>query len=439
MAPGVHADSVSMDARATWERDKHQSHTAEPVLIIGAGPGGLAAAAELRRLGVPSQVIERSDVVAPSWRTRYDGLRLNTCRWNSRLRPEDRFEAGVPFFPLRDHAVRYLESFAARHEVKVRFGVRVDRIDPCPDGWLLSTNAEPLTARQVIVAIGHQHTPWMPAWPGRDQFPGQILHSLEYRSPEEFRDRDVLVVGGGCSGLDIARDLAQGGAHRVRLAVRTQPNLLLKMSCGLPTDLLAAALFRLPTRIADPIGRLVQRLTVGDLSRWGLTLPEAGIFTRLHQGAAPTIVGRDVIAAIRAGEFEIVPGVSAVNADGVRLTDGATLRPDALIAATGYTTGLEPIVGHLGVLDEAGLPFQYRGIPMRPGLRFLGYAPCMGVIGRDARRVARHLYRELTATARAEDFPEVSRPATTAAPFDRPLSTPTPLVLANEATADISQ
>ena len=400
-----------MLARAASERDKQQTKTADPVLIIGAGPAGLAAAAELRRLGVAALVIERSDVIAPSWRARYDGLRLNTCRWNSKLRPEDSFEAGVPFFPRRDHAVCYLESFAARHDVKVRFGVRVDRIDPCPDGWLLSTSAEPLTARQVIVAIGHQHTPWMPAWPGRDQFPGQILHSLEYRNPEEFRDRDVLVVGGGCSGLDIARDLAQGGAHRVRLAVRTQPNLLLKMSCGVPTDLLAAALFRLPTRIADPAGRLVQRLTVGDLSHWGLTVPDVGIFTRLHEGAAPTIVGHDVIAAIRAGDFEIVPGVCAVNAGGVRLTDGTTLRPDALIAATGYTTGLEPLVGHLGVLDEAGLPFQYRGSPVRPGLRFIGYAPCMGVIGRDARRVARHLYGERTGSEPAADFPEVSRAA----------------------------
>jgi len=390
-----------MLARAAWERKKRQTKTGEPVLIVGAGPAGLAAAAELRRLGVPAQIIERSSAVAPSWRARYDGLRLNTCRWNSKLRREDRFEADAPFFPLRDHAVRYLESFAAQHDLKVRFGVQVDRIDPGPDGWLLSTNAEPLPARQVIVAIGHQHTPWMPAWAGRDQFPGHILHSFEYRNPEEFRDRDVLVVGGGCSGLDIARDLAQGGARRVRLAVRTQPNLLRKMSCGLPTDLLAAALFRLPTRIADPAGRLVQRLTVGDLGEWGLTVPDVGIFTRLHEGTAPMIVGGDVIAAIRAGDFEIVPGVCAVDAGGVRLTDGTTLRPDTLIAATGYTTGLEPLVGHLGVLDEAGLPLQYRGIPVRPGLRFLGYAPCMGVIGRDARRVARHLCDELTAADRS--------------------------------------
>jgi hypothetical protein len=397
-----------MLARAAREQDHQLDTAAEPVLIIGAGPAGLAAAAELRRLGLPAQVIERSDVVASSWRSRYDRLRLNTCRWNSTLRPGDRFEAGIPFFPLRDQAAQYLESFAARHEVDVRFGVEVNRIDSSPEGWLVSTNVGPLVARQVIVAIGHQHTPWMPAWPGQAEYPGRILHSVDYRNPEGFGDRDVLVVGGGCSGLDIARDLAQGGARRVRLAVRTQPNLLLKMSCGLPTDLLAAALFRLPLRIADPIGRLVQRLTVGDLRARGLAPPDVGIFTRLHEGTAPAIVSREVITAIRAGEFEIVAGVSSVNGDGVRLTDATTIQPEAIIAATGYTTGLEPLVGHLGVLDADGLPFQFRGIPVRPGLRFLGYAPCMGVIGRDARRVVKHLPAEVTGTAPAPGLPKLS-------------------------------
>jgi cation diffusion facilitator CzcD-associated flavoprotein CzcO len=388
--------SVGSDRAPGWIDPP--SATDEPVLIIGAGPAGLAAAAELHAFGVPAQIIERSHVIAPSWRTRYDGLQLNTCRWNSKLRPKEPFEAEVPFFPRRDQVVSYLDSFAARHDLDVRFGVQVERIDPSPDGWVVSTSAGPLSARQVIVAIGHQHTPWMPAWPGRDRFPGRILHSVEYRNPAPFRDRDVLVVGGGCSGLDIARDLAQGGARRVRLAVKTPQNLLLKRFWGVPTDLLTAALLKLPIGMADTVGRVVQRLTVGDLSASGLAFPKTGIFTRLRQGAPPALVSREVIAAIKARDFEIVPGVAAVNAEGVRLSDGTILQPDAIIAATGYTTGLDPLVGHLGVLDEAGLPFHYRGLPVKPGLRFLGYAPCMGVIGRDARFVVRHLYIELTGT-----------------------------------------
>jgi putative flavoprotein involved in K+ transport len=384
------------------DRVRQQSPTVDPVVIIGAGPAGLAAAAELRRRGVSSQVLERHQLVASSWRTRYDHLQLNTCRWNSQLTLRDRFARGVPFFAARDQAVQYLEAFAERHEADVRFGVEVERIDPCPGGWELSTNGEPLRARQVIVAIGHQHTPRIPEWPGRAAFPGQIVHSSAYRNPERFQGQDVLVVGAGCSGLDIATDLAQGGAGRVRLAMRTPPNLLLKMSCGLPTDLLAAGLYRVPTRIADVVGRLLQRLTVGDLSPWGVTPPEAGIFTRLHQGSPPAIVRREIVAAIRAREFEIVPGVRAMGADGVELEDGTVSQPDVVIAATGYGTGLEQIVGHLDIVDDTGMPPEFHGVPVRPGLRFLGYAPCMGVIGRDARRVVAHLHTELLGAQPAE-------------------------------------
>jgi putative flavoprotein involved in K+ transport len=383
--------------------------TVDPVLIIGAGPAGLAAAAELRRRGVPSQVLERTERVASSWRARYDHLQLNTCRWNSQLTLGDHFKRGVPFFPLRDQAVQYLEAFAERHDVDVRFGVNVERIDPGPDGWEVSTNGEVLRARQVIVAIGHQHTPTVPAWPERDEFPGRVIHSSAYRNPEGFQGLDVLVVGAGCSGLDIATDLAQGGAARVRLAMRTPPNLLLKLSCGLPTDFLAAGLYRVPNRVADWVGRLLQRITVGDLSRWGVTAPEAGIFTRLHEGFAPAIVRPEVIAAIKARDFDIVPGVRAINADGVELEDGTRSHPDVVIAATGYGTGLQPILGHLGMLDGAGMPPEFQGVPVQPGLRFLGYAPCMGVIGRDARRVVRHLHSELLSTQPAHQ-PSATHP-----------------------------
>lgn len=381
-------------------RSKGLDRTAAPVLIIGAGPAGLAAAAELGRHGLHSRIIDRADAVASSWRSRYDALQLNTCRWNSVLKVGDRFEPGTPFFPLREHAVRYLEGFAAAHEIDVQFGVQVDRIDPTPEGWEVATSAGPMTARQVVVATGHQHTPWVPDWPEKDEFPGTIVHSLHYRNPAPFQGQDVLVIGGGCSGLDIARDLAQGGAARVRVAVRTHPNLLLKSSLGLPTDLLAAVLHRVPVRFADTIGRAIQRRTVGDLSEWGLRWPEEGIFTVQHRdGHPPVIVSREVIAAIRARRFDIVPGVASVGASGVQLLDGTTMQPDAIIAATGYTTGLPPLVGHLGVLDERGEPRNYRQAAIRPGLHFLGYAPCMGVIGRDARRVMRHVLDELRSDA----------------------------------------
>jgi glycine/D-amino acid oxidase-like deaminating enzyme len=375
--------------------------TAEPgVMVVGAGPAGLAAAAELGRVGVPTTVLDRSDAVASSWRGRYDRLRLNTCRWSSAL-PGLRFRKGTPLFPSRDELIGYLEDYAERCGLDVRFGVRVDRIDSVEGGWCLTTSAGRLAARQVIVATGYQHTPRLPDWPGRERYPGRLLHSASYRNPGEFRGADVLVVGPGCSGMEIAYDLARGGARRVRLAVRTQPNIMLRESSGVPGDLPARALFKLPPRWADAVAAKVRQKSIGDLSPWGLTPPQEGIFARdRREGKTPAIVDVEVIAAIKAGEIDIVLAVESVDEAGVRLADGTMFQPDAIIAATGYTRGLNPMVGHLGVLDSRGVPRAHGGPAAAPGLRFIGYLPrpaMVGLVGHEARRAARQIKHEIAA------------------------------------------
>jgi thioredoxin reductase len=320
---------------------------------------------------------------------------MNTCRWNIMLW-FGRFPRGTPTFPARDEFVRYLESYVSKHDLQVHCGVKVGRIDRVADGWRLATSAGELTARNVIVATGHERIPKMPDWPGYRRFPGRLLHSAEYRNPREFRGRDVLVVGSGCSAMDIAGDLTQGGAGRVRLAVRTQPHLVLRNSAWGPNDLLAAALQRVPTRIADSIDEFIRRKTVGDLALWGLTVPAEGTFSALRRDdSQPTIIDPDVIEAIMGGRIEIIAEVSSVDANGVRLKDGTVLWPDTIIAATGFRTGLEPLVGHLGVLDDGGMPRDSYGSASVPGLYFLGYETGVGVIGPRSRRATRHLCREL--------------------------------------------
>jgi putative flavoprotein involved in K+ transport len=385
----------------------------EPVLIIGAGAAGLTVAAELRRAGVESEILERGSAVGTSWRGHYDRLALNTCRWYSQLSHEP-FPRNVGVFPTRDEWVRYLESYAERHEVEVLVGVQVDRIDPCDGGWRVSTSDGDRIARQVVVTMGHQHTPRLPDWPGRQGFPGRVLHASEYRSAEGFAGADVLVIGAGCSAMDIAYDLCVGGAARVRVAVRTQPNLRLRRMLGVPGDLVLTAFFRLPVRLADRLDSILRRVFIGDLSRWGLTPPEEGHFTRtarVGSGQSPTIVNRSVIRAIRAGKIEIVAAVENLAAEGVRLTDGSALQPDAVIAATGYTTGLVPVVGHLGMLDERGRPKVYGGPASAPGLRFSGYTPNINNLYHEGRRTAEAIARELADDA-AVPVTQVAAPET---------------------------
>ena len=380
------------------------SRKRENVVVVGAGPAGLASAAELRRRGFPVVVLERSEAVGASWRGRYDRLRLNSSRPFSKL-PGSRYARSVGIFPSRDQMVGYLEDHAARNRLDIRFGTHVDRIDRAGGGWILRTSGGDVVAERVVVASGYAHTPFIPDWPGRDRFQGTLIHAAQYRNADTFRGRDVLVVGPGCSGAEIAHELTTDGAARVRLAVRTPPNIILRNPIGPP---LARTIMRLGTRRADAVLRFVSRHEIGDLTAYGLPVPEEGLFSRLKRlGVAPTIVDKEVIESIKERRIEIVAGVESLDETGLTLTDGSRVEPDAVIAATGYRTGLAPTVGHLGVLDERGVP---RGGEPAPGLHFVGYVPRpahVGYMGQEAKRAAK-------AIARARPSVRTAQPITTA-------------------------
>jgi cation diffusion facilitator CzcD-associated flavoprotein CzcO len=346
---------------------------------------------------VRAVVLEQADAIGAPWRGRYDRLCLNTSRLTARL-VGARYEGGTGLFPSRDEFIAYLERYVQRQGIDVRLATRVERVDRDDGAWALRTSAGDMRAQQVIVATGYAHEPFIPAWSGRDRYRGLVVHSAEYRNADPFRDGDVLVVGPGSSGMEIAYDLVEGGAGRVRLSVRTAPNIVLRSLGGLPGDLFAVAMRRLPPRVADAQGRVLRRLVLGDLSDVGLPQPQEGPFARLRRlGVAPAVVDKEVIRAINERRIEVVGGVEALDATGVKLSDGARIEPDVIIAATGYRCGLESLVGHLAVLDERGVPRAVGGREAAPGLRFIGFVPVPAQIrylGVEAKRAARAIARQ---------------------------------------------
>jgi cation diffusion facilitator CzcD-associated flavoprotein CzcO len=382
----------------------------ERAVVIGAGPAGLAAAAELARRRVPAVVLEGGDAVGAAWHARYDRLRLNSSRWFSQL-PGAPFGRGAGAFPSRDEMVRYLDRYAERYEIDVRPNTHVERIDRDGDGWVVRTAAGDVPAGQVVVATGYQREGHVPDWPGRGRYGGALLHASEYRNPVPFHGADVLVVGPGCTGMEIAYDLAVGGAARVRLAVRTPPNILVRSPVG---PLFARAFMKLPPERADALARKVRARELGDLTEYGLPVPEEGVFSRLRRlGVAPAIVDHEWIDAIKDGRVEVVGGVVMLDETGVVLGDGARIEPTAVIAATGYRCGLEPMVGHLGVLGARGVPLVHGGRPVAPGLRFVGYQPRpahLGYLGAEARVAAKGIAHELRVPRRWAG-PALRRPA----------------------------
>lgn len=370
------------------------------VIVVGAGPGGLSAAAMLQRAGLRTTLVDRADDVAASWRGHYDRLHLHTVRWLSHL-PGYRIPRRYGRWVARDDVVRYLEEYAAHHRLDVQLRMPVARIDRAPDGWVLRSPEGDLEAGGVVVATGHNHTPYLPAWPGADSFSGEILHASAYRNPTPFVGRRVLVVGCGNTGAEIAMDLAEGGARDVAVAVRTPPHIVLRERYGVPSLALGVLFRHLPPRVFDPIAAAMRKVDVGDLSAYGLPMPKDGLYERILRDDSIPLVDVGFIDAVKSGAVTIVPAVSGFDGDYVLHADGMERPVDVVIAATGYRRGLEELVGHLGVLRPDGRPTTRgaRTSPAAPRMWFTGYTnPISGMfreLGIDAKRIARAAKREL--------------------------------------------
>lgn len=370
-----------------------------PIVVVGAGPAGLAAAAALKSRGLAVRLLDRGPAVGANWRTRYDGFHLNTVRWLSHL-PGLRMPSRMGRWVGRDDFVEYLERYAAHHQLRLHPDVRVLRIDPDPKRrWLVATDAGELDAPAVVVATGAFDVPITPPWPGQSRFRGDLRHASEYRNPAPYAGQHVVVVGCGASGLEIATLLARGGVAQVNLSVRSCQNLFTRQWHGLPLTPLPA-MQRLPTAVLDVSGAALQRLLGKD---WPSPLPraEARLGTALRRDGREPVVADGAVEALREGRIRLVPGVADLLEHAVLLDDGQTLRGDAVIAATGYVNSLGKLVGHLGVVDERGLPLACDGkaITAAPGLAFVGFEPTVTGrllrMSRQAREAARTVEQAL--------------------------------------------
>jgi putative flavoprotein involved in K+ transport len=376
------------------------------VVIIGAGPAGLAAGATLTGAGLHPVLVERAPSLGASWRGHYDRLHLHTVRWLS----------GLPGLPIpraegpwvsRARFVAYLEAYARHHRLDVRTGTEVTALAREGGGWRIDATGGAWTAERVVVATGENRVPLVPRWPGRDGFPERLLHSSGYRSGAEFTGRDVLVVGAGNSGAELAVDLVEHGARRVRLSIRRPPNVVRRTVAGLvPAQLVSIALRPLPLPVADALARATARLTVGDLRRFGLPRAERGVYSQMVRDRQIPILDVGFVDALRAGRIEIVPALEGFDGPAVLLRGGFRITPEVVVAATGFRPGLEALLGGLGVLDGEGRPRVHGAVtaPEAPGLHLIGFThPPTGnlrEIARDARRIARAVRAQLMAQPR---------------------------------------
>lgn len=344
------------------------------VVIVGAGPAGLAAAYELRRRGLTVRLIDGGARVGEPWRRRHDALRLNTHRWCSSL-PGLRIARSAGAYPSRDAFVEYLEQYERFLSLPIAWGVQVTGITRVADeggGWTVETSAGPMRARDVVLATGPDRVPVTPAWPGASTFRGELRHAAAFGRPADYDGQRVLIVGAGNSGVDIANCLATSDARTLWMSVRSGTTVVPRRLYGVPMQPLAVALRRSPRWYQDATTTFMSRLSFGRLDAYKLPLPSKGPFTRFVEDGVATAIDDGCVAALRTGRLQVVPEIACFDGAQVRFVDGSAIEPDVVIAATGYRTGLEPLVGRFGVLDTLGRPRVVGGPSGASGLWFVG-------------------------------------------------------------------
>jgi putative flavoprotein involved in K+ transport len=364
------------------------------VVVVGSGPAGLATAAELTRRGLVVTVLERGDAVAARWRSRYDGLRVNTFRAYSHL-PDARLPRAAGRYASLESFLAYLDDYARRNVLDIRVGVEAQRVErDDTGGWRVLSSSREWSAPSVVVATGWDAEPRIPDWASGSPFAGQVLHTSDLKDLASFAGRRVLVVGAGNSGIDVAGLLVRAGAQ-VTMSMRTPPNVFPRDWLGLPLGPVTLMAEHLPARSADLAGRLIQSQAYGNLSRYGIPKAPTGFMTRFRRDGVNPAVDDGFISALKAGRATVMGEVERLLDDRASLITGAEVPADAVICATGYRRGLERLVGHLDVLDDCGVPKFADGAPCDPalpGLYFAGFRVALSgsirVAGKHARRIA---------------------------------------------------
>lgn len=341
-----------------------------PVAVVGAGASGLAAAAALQKQGQRAVVFEADDRIGATWARRYDRLHLHTVRRFSGL-PHYPIPSSYPRYVPKDLYGHYLEDYARRLDLDVRLGHGIERITRRGDHerpeWMLSSADEEWRAGAVVVATGRHHAKRLPAWPGQDEFSGRLLHSCEYHSGREFSGLSALVIGIGNSGAEIAAELAEE-ARRVVISVRRAPPITPREIMGVPVQLFGILLMPFPPRLVDRVGAIARRIGTGDLRKHGLGAAAWGPFTARR----PPVIDVGFLRQLKAGQIHVRGAVSHFTRGGVVFADGQEELFDVVVAATGFTSGLERLLDVRGALDDRGYP---RGTDStaNPGLFFIGY------------------------------------------------------------------
>lgn len=360
------------------------------VVVVGAGMGGLACARWLTAHGQEVVLLEGNSSLGGQWDAFnprsgvWPQMRTNTARFLTRF-SDTHYDAGVRMFPRNGEVLALLERYADEFDLRrrIRFGAEVVRIGRADGGgyeveWTEDGEQRTLRVPRVVVASGRYNRPEVPPVPGLDAFTGVggVRHAFTYAGPEEHRGRRVLVCGGSISALEVASDLALGGAAEVHLAQRRQRYVMPKMVAGTPIESYVftreGALALESSSSAELLAATAERILTlgGDPTRYGAPAPHPDIAQAGVTGSPHYL---NLVAEDR---ISVHPWVRAVEGGTVEFTDGSRVEVDTIVPATGFDLHLPFLDPDLAAavrltrtsLDLADFTFH----PDLDGLAFVG-------------------------------------------------------------------
>ena len=342
-------------------------------VIVGGGQAGLAAGYHLSQLGRSFLILDANQRTGDSWRNRWDSLRLFTPASLSAL-PGLKFPGPRNYCPTKDEMADYLEAYAARFDLPIRSGLRVDSVTKINNLFAISSGDHHFEADNLVLAAGAYQAGYVPDFAKQLNANILQLHSSDYRTPSQLSHGDVLVVGAANSGAEIALEVA--ATHRTWLSGRHPGNEPVRAGSRLDRPLTPPFWFFISrvASVTNPIGRRMrpQMLTA--------TLP----------------LGRVRPKDLDAAGVMRLPRTIGVR-DGRPVTsDGQTVDVANVVWSTGYRPAFHWV--DLDVFDQEGRPIHHRGITGEPGLYFTGLffltslaSALVGGVGRDAEYIARHI------------------------------------------------
>lgn len=303
-------------------------HATQDVLVIGAGPAGIASAYALEQAGISYKVIDRADEIGHTWNSLYPSLMLNTSRFYSHM-PKKPFPASYGIFASAKQYHDYLLDFVSDHDFNIHLGIEVHRVRAEDGLWRVETSEGSYLYRAVISATGIFNNPQMPDIAGIDAFCGELYHAHDFKTPQQVTGKRVLVVGNGPSGIDIAVASAEV-AQSSHIAIRSGVKLGRRFPLGIPKHGWLLLGERLPRQWCRDLLKFSGKFGYRNPAQYGLNPPAPG------SGGMTGYQGPELLNAVRDGQVTPVSAPTQLTETGAIFEDGRHIAFDTIIMATGY-------------------------------------------------------------------------------------------------------